>query len=87
MKKCYEVKGKSAEDVLEDMTYREVNFDSPEYLEIQKAAIQVKISDRICKTIDDLRRSNNRTSIALNALTGVLVLVGLLQLYLAYYSN
>jgi hypothetical protein len=88
MGKYYEVKDKSAEEILEEMTNLEGNIGAPKnLLEVQRAAIEVKIVDRICTTIDALRHSNNRTSTALNILTGVLILVGLLQVYLAYYAK
>jgi len=52
MGRFYEVKGKSAEDILEEMTNREDYIDGPQFFELQKAAIQVRLATTICNSID-----------------------------------
>jgi hypothetical protein len=52
MGRFYEVKGKSAEDILEEMTNREDYIDGPQFFELQKTAIQVRLATTICNSID-----------------------------------
>lgn len=54
MGKQYDVKGKTAERILEEMTNLEPNA-RPEIFEMHKSAIQVKIADQVFTTIDGAR--------------------------------
>jgi hypothetical protein len=54
MGKYYDVKGKTAERILEEMTNLEA-YAGTEVFEMQKSAIQVRIADQVCTTIDGAR--------------------------------
>jgi hypothetical protein len=109
MGKYYEVKGKSSEKILEEMTNLEADVGSP-VLEMQKAAIAVRVAgqihDAIAKatedfirmtgelarktddlkgSIDQFRKSTERSSKALNWFTLVIAATGLLNLGLLIY--
>lgn len=109
MGRYYEVKGKSSEKILEEMTNLEADVGSP-VLEMQKAAIAVRIADQINDaigkatedfvrmtgelgrkaddlkgSIDQFRKSAERTSKALNWFTLVIAATGLLQVGLLIY--